>query len=271
MESNKEEGVQLEELPREVLAMIFGFVPTKELYPSCFLLSSTCLAAVLEETVWRARCERDLGVLNITEEQPSWFHHYRDSCLAWDPKEGATKHLADRLSFPSPSLLVWPQGAEPSAYLTIRSKQSFSSGIVALEFHIEKCNDYIWSVGFIDDGFDPCRREFADHAEQSQVCYSWGNNRSASHSVLGRPTSFSGTRRVCQWWKGGQVVGALLDFARREIQYFLDGQWAETVPLHPQSKRLWPMANIYNSGVAVRLRMKSVGSVPSDWQRNEGV
>ncbi|KAL6040544.1 hypothetical protein QOT17_025344 [Balamuthia mandrillaris] len=261
----------LEELPKEVLAMIFGFVPTKQLYPSCFLLSSTCLAAVLDAMAWRARCEEDLGVRELPPGKSSWFHTYRDSRLVWD-QEQLRKTVecqswvpACGIFSPTPDLIVWPRHTgNLRHYVTVRSKQTFSTGIVALEFIIEQCNSSTWSVGFVDDNFDFDHRRFIDH--KREVCYSWCNLVSASHSVTGSPTTFSKSRRLLSGWQQGDVLGALVDFDKREIQYFRNDKWNETVKLRPESTKLWAITTMFNSGNAVRIRLRSLGSRPAEWR-----
>ncbi|KAL6070042.1 hypothetical protein QOT17_007100 [Balamuthia mandrillaris] len=261
---------QLEQLPGELLAMIFGFVPTKDLYPSCFVLSSACLAAVLDELAWRARSEQDLGVTRLLEGQSSWFNTYRDSRFVWDQEQELRIRSFSwvgkcSISFPSPDLVFWtPDAGSRMDYITVRSKQSFSTGLIAVEFIIEQCNTFTWSVGFIDDNFDASTRVF--NQPRNIICYSWCNKPSASHSVTGSPTEFSRQRKVLEGWKEGDVLGALLDFERREIQYFRNNKWNEMVKLHPESKRLWAMTNMFSSGNAVRIRIKSVGSIPPEWQ-----
>ncbi|KAL6075039.1 hypothetical protein QOT17_003799 [Balamuthia mandrillaris] len=260
----------MEELPVEVLGMIFGFVPTKQLYPTCFVLSSTCLQAVRDEAAWRVRCEQDLGVGQLPEGKSSWFYHYRDSLLMWDSSQ--LKKTAQSFSwirnssitFPTADLVVWPDSLQKPGYFTVRSKQSFRSGVVALEFIIEQCNTYTWSVGFVDDNFDVCRRQFIEPFRD--VCYAWCNKARASHSVTGNFTDFSQRRNVLHGWKAGDVLGALVDFDKREIQYFHNTRWNETVKLHAESKRLWAMANMYNPGNAVRIRIKSMSSRPPEWE-----
>ncbi|KAL6059291.1 hypothetical protein QOT17_014277 [Balamuthia mandrillaris] len=246
----------MEELPVEVLSMVFGHVPTKELYPTCFLLSSTCLKAVLDESAWRARCEQDLGVSQLAQDKASWFHNYRatneapDSCLQWDnemPKKPHSFCWAREIgiTFPSADLVVWPKTSE--------SKQSFSSGVVAVEFIIEQCNEFTWGVGFIDECFDVGRRKFS-HPHR-KVCYTWCNKKFSTHTVTGSGTGFALQREPLEGWKAGDVLGALLDFDKRELQFFLNGKWNETLPIDPESKELWAMASMYSTGNAVRIRL----------------
>ncbi|KAL6040545.1 hypothetical protein QOT17_025344 [Balamuthia mandrillaris] len=149
-------------------------------------------------------------------------------------------------------------------YVTVRSKQTFSTGIVALEFIIEQCNSSTWSVGFVDDNFDFDHRRFIDH--KREVCYSWCNLVSASHSVTGSPTTFSKSRRLLSGWQQGDVLGALVDFDKREIQYFRNDKWNETVKLRPESTKLWAITTMFNSGNAVRIRLRSLGSRPAEWR-----
>ncbi|KAL6077902.1 hypothetical protein QOT17_001944 [Balamuthia mandrillaris] len=259
----------MEELPVEVLGMVFGYVPTKELYPTCFLLSSTCLKAVLDEAAWRARCEQDLGLTQLAQGTTSWLHNYRDSCLQWDnemPKKPHTFCWAREIgiTFPSADLVVWPKTSECHTYFIIRSKQSFSSGVVAVEFVIEQCNEFTWGVGFIDDCFDVGRRKFTH--PRREVCYTWCNKKFSSHTVTGSGTGFALQRKPLEGWKAGDVLGALLDFDKRELQFFLNGKWNETLPIDPESKELWAMASMYSTGNAVRIRLKSMGSKPPEWQ-----
>ncbi|KAL6076146.1 hypothetical protein QOT17_003052 [Balamuthia mandrillaris] len=83
-------------------------------------------------------------------------------------------------------------------------------------------------------------------------------------SVTGIGSQFSRKRQVRDGWQGGDILGALLDFDKREIQYFRNGKWNETLKLHPESKRLWAMANMFELGNAVRLRLKAVGGRPPE-------
>lgn len=77
-EGRKEgEGVSMFfELHPELLAMVIGWIPTKELYPNCFLVNRIFLSALLNEVSWKQRCLVDLGV-----DQPlpslSWIQTYK--------------------------------------------------------------------------------------------------------------------------------------------------------------------------------------------------
>ncbi|KAL6059290.1 hypothetical protein QOT17_014276 [Balamuthia mandrillaris] len=242
--------LSLEELPAEVLAMVFGFIPTDRLYPSCFLLSTTCLKAVLDELAWRTRCERDLGVTEHAESTSSWYWTYRDSRLVWDQLD-----RPPFVCFPSPNLVVLfgSKGMRPR-YATVRSKQSFSTGLVAIEFIIEQHNQSSWRVGFIDENF-PISTHGSLRRGRS-VCYSWHSSK----------CSFSQQRLERSGWKEGDVLGALLDFDQREIQYFRNGKQKGTLKMQPKSKRLWAVANMFGAGNAVRIRLKAVGFTPPEWQ-----
>lgn len=63
-------------LPLELWAYIFSFIPTNELYPQCFIISSLCHAAVTSETQWKDRCVRDLDVSETLPEL-SWRQTYK--------------------------------------------------------------------------------------------------------------------------------------------------------------------------------------------------
>jgi len=63
-------------LPLEVVAHVFGFIPSTALYPHCFLISRFCLEAVKNELEWKNRCEKELEIFQQHEDL-SWFHTYR--------------------------------------------------------------------------------------------------------------------------------------------------------------------------------------------------
>lgn len=66
----------MDALPVEIVAHIFGFIPTKELYPGCFLINSFCLSAALNEIQWKIRCSDEL---DVEEALPnlSWKETYK--------------------------------------------------------------------------------------------------------------------------------------------------------------------------------------------------
>ena len=72
----QEPGLCLTSLPLELLSIIFGFVTTDRLYPNCFVINSTCLAAVIDDGIWKQRCLRDLKIDKQVEDL-SWRETYR--------------------------------------------------------------------------------------------------------------------------------------------------------------------------------------------------
>ena len=68
-------------LPRELLAMMLGFVPTRDLM-SCLFACKTLKDVVLCDAVWERRCRDDLG---WTSEHPkrddTWIQTYRSHAL----------------------------------------------------------------------------------------------------------------------------------------------------------------------------------------------
>jgi len=69
-------GTGFDSLPFELVAYVFGFIDARGLFPSCFLISKTCLKAVNDETTWEARCVR-AGVFQKDESLGSWLQTYR--------------------------------------------------------------------------------------------------------------------------------------------------------------------------------------------------
>ncbi|KAL6059289.1 hypothetical protein QOT17_014275 [Balamuthia mandrillaris] len=277
METGHDEG--LEQLPGELLAMIFGTCTRRasSCLPPVWPLCWTSLHGVPEAS--RSWGDEALGgpVFLVSHLQRSLvlslssasLHHFTSQLTKGTPSNADSRVVWDQeqelrscfpwvakcsISFPSPDL--FPHGLHNVSQQTELQHRSYSS--------IEKCNTFTWSVGFIDDNFDASTRVF--NQPRHTICYSWCNKPSASHSVTGSPTEFSRQRKVLDGWKAGDVLGALLDFERREIQYFRNNKWNEMVKLHPESKRLWAMTNMFSSGNAVRVRIKSVGSIPPEWQ-----
>ena len=79
MEEGREaegEGGMLLVLPPELLAMVIGWIPTKELYPNCFLVNRIFLSALLNDLSWKQRCLVDLGV-DQRLPSVSWMQTYK--------------------------------------------------------------------------------------------------------------------------------------------------------------------------------------------------
>ena len=62
-------------IPLELLSEILLFIPTQELYPSCFLVSKYFLKALELDVGWQSRCEQELVARE--DESRSWKHAYR--------------------------------------------------------------------------------------------------------------------------------------------------------------------------------------------------
>jgi len=73
------EGKLLLGLPRELLSAILLEIPTKEMYPSCFLVSKQFLETVLDEVAWEQRCLRELKITQRVKD--SWFLTYQGIAL----------------------------------------------------------------------------------------------------------------------------------------------------------------------------------------------
>ncbi|KAL6064255.1 hypothetical protein QOT17_011003 [Balamuthia mandrillaris] len=76
MEVEKPDG--LEDLPPELLCLIFEFIPTQELLP-VLLLSSKCLSAASDEQSWLQRCRDDLNLCYKIDPESSWKQNYQSS------------------------------------------------------------------------------------------------------------------------------------------------------------------------------------------------
>ena len=72
----------MQRLPIELVSHIFGFIPTKELYPSCFILSKNYLQALMDELVWMKRCQQEL-FLDDKDNSLSWFQTYKGNLTPW--------------------------------------------------------------------------------------------------------------------------------------------------------------------------------------------
>ena len=115
---------KLEQLPIELLAQIFAFIDTEGLYPSCFLLSRTCLKAVKDDIIWEQRCFLNLQVSERVDQSHSWMQTFRgspficisyfyfyylltlsESMLFWDPEE-RTKSAAERKELSSKDISI---------------------------------------------------------------------------------------------------------------------------------------------------------------------
>lgn len=71
----------MEQLPIELLSHIFSFIKTKDLFPSCFLISSICLKAIKDEVVWEQRCNNELAVFERVNETSSWLNTFQGNYL----------------------------------------------------------------------------------------------------------------------------------------------------------------------------------------------
>ncbi|KAL6064254.1 hypothetical protein QOT17_011003 [Balamuthia mandrillaris] len=84
MEVEKPDG--LEDLPPELLCLIFEFIPTQELLP-VLLLSSKCLSAASDEQSWLQRCRDDLNLCYKIDPESSWKQNYQMGVMDWDPSQ----------------------------------------------------------------------------------------------------------------------------------------------------------------------------------------
>jgi len=74
------------ELPSEVWTIIFSHIPTKQLYPGCFLINRKTSAILLDDRGWKERCLRELeGLDGDLDEPPDLYCSWRSTYKGLPP------------------------------------------------------------------------------------------------------------------------------------------------------------------------------------------